>query len=108
MKSLSDSVLKQQFPTAPLKFCISLIRHYPGFAKKRKPMKTSFLLFFLITSFIYTNQDFPDTMKPKQIAKNQLDVEATKKAGVTQKPIKFNFCLYKILVFTDSLIREGL
>lgn len=47
-------------------------------------------------------------MKPKQIAKNQLDVEATKKAGVTQKPTKFNFCLYKILVFTDSLIGEGL
>lgn len=45
-------------------------------------MKTSF--FFSITSVIYTNQDFPDTMKPKQIAKNQLDVEATKKAVVTQ------------------------
>lgn len=80
MKSLSDSVLKQQFPTVPLKSWISLIRHYLGFAKKNYENK----LFFSITSVIYTNQDFPDTTKPEQIAKNQLDVEATKKAVVTQ------------------------
>lgn len=84
MKSLSDSVFKQQFPTVPLKSWISLISHYPGFAKK-KTMRTSCRFFFFsITSVIYTNQDFPDTMKPKQIAKNQLDVVATKKAVVTQ------------------------
>lgn len=44
------------------------------------------------------NQNFPDTMKPKQIATNQLDAEAIKMAAVIQNQWGSIFAFTKIPV----------